>query len=374
MQATNSSNLSAQCSLLLTGGSGFLGRAIVKELLSAGSPVDFSLLRIFDLKAYDGPPDQRIEMVVGDIRDDDAILTACKGIDAVIHAAAIIDWGTKPEEEVYAINFTGTKNVIAACLKTGVKQLIYTSSLDAIYAGKSLVGIDESIPYPALHPNMYCRSKCLAEKLVIKANGNLLSASNHKDFPAGFPSFLTTLVLRPADIYGPGDPFHIGSLIDMAKGGFYVRLGDGTSVSQHVFVGNIAWAHLQALKALMDGNTAAAGKAFFITDGPPSNFFKFFDAIVEGAGYRIRPKNIWIPRRLAYAMGALAEFFALLLRPVKKYNPKFSRFAVLYTCSDFTFSSSRAACDFGFTPKYSGSEAFEMTTSHYRKGIESRQG
>ena len=109
------------------------------------------------------------------------------------------------------------------------------------------------------------------------------------------------------------------------------------------------------------------GNAYFITDGPPSNFFRFFDAIVEGAGYRIRPGNIWIPRPIAYAIGAMAEFTALLIRPVKKYNPKFSRFAVLYTCSDFTFTSAKAASDFGFNPKYSKEEAFEMTVKHYEK-------
>lgn len=336
--------------ILLTGGSGFLGKALVREILSTDSPVSCQLLRIFDLNPYTGPADDRIEMVQADIRDRDALANACEGIDAVIHAAAIVDWGTHPEREVYAVNYESTCKVIDACRLAGVKYLIYTSSLDAIYTGKSMTGIDESVPYPAAHPNMYCKSKALAEKAVLEASNGVLK----------------TCVLRPADIYGPSDPFHIGSLIDMAKSGFYVRLGDGTAHSQHVFVGNMAYAHLQALQALVAGNTAPAGNAYFITDGVSSNFFKFFDAIIEGAGYRIRPKNLWIPRNIAYCLGACAEFIALLIRPVVRYNPKFSRFAVIYTCNDFTFKPEKAKKDFNFRPKYSSREAFEITVNYYR--------
>ncbi len=346
------------CSILLTGASGFIGNAIVKELLAADSPIAFSRLRLLDVAPYQGPTDPRLEIITADIRDTAAMLLACEGIDLVIHSAAIVDWGTKPEAEVCAVNFTGTENMVNACLQRGVKHLVYTSSLDAIYGGKPLVDIDESLPYPAEHPNMYCRSKCLAEKLVLEANNTKMP---------GYGAIFTTCVLRPADVYGPADPFHIGSLINMARGGFYVRLGDGSAKSQHVFVGNIARAHAEAAAALRNGNPAVAGQPYFISDGPPSNFFRFFDAIVEGAGYRIRPANVWIPRPIAYAMGAMAELFALLIRPVKKYNPKFSRFAVMYTCSDFTFNTNKAERDFGFIPKYSKEAAFQMTVDYFRK-------
>ncbi|MEI7896374.1 MAG: NAD-dependent epimerase/dehydratase family protein [bacterium] len=344
--------------ILLTGGSGFLGRFIAKELLAPGSPVTPSLLRIFDITPFSGLQDARIETVTGDIRDAAAVTEACRGIDLVVHSAALVDWGTKPEQEVLSVNFGGTENIVRACLAEKVRHLVYTSSLDAIFGGKPLVNIDESIPYPAQHPNMYCRSKYLSEKLVMEKNGSLLHPES---------AVLSTCVLRPADIYGEGDPYHIGSLISMAKGGFYVRLGNGSSVSQHVYAGNMAWAHVLAAKSLLDGNPAIAGNAYFITDGPPSNFFKFFDRIVEGAGYSIWPKNIWIPRRIAYAMGMASEAIALLLRPVKKYAPKLSRFAVVYTCSDFTFTSAKARNDFGFAPKYSREEAFRLTAGYYRQ-------
>ena len=153
----------------------------------------------------------------------------------------------------------------------------------------------------------------------------------------------------------------------MAKGGFYVRLGNGKSRSQHVYVGNIAHAHLLAAKALLDSNSAVAGNAYFITDGPGSNFFSFYDRIIEEAGYKIWPKELWVPKRFAMVLGVLSEAFAILVRPVKRYTPKMSRFAVIYTCTDFTFNSEKAKRDFGFEPKYSREEAFERTVNYYRE-------
>jgi sterol-4alpha-carboxylate 3-dehydrogenase (decarboxylating) len=351
-------------SILLTGGSGFMGRAIVHELLDPASPLPLRHLRLFDTAPYNGPEDARVEVIRGDVRDADRVAAACQGMDAVIHTAAIVDWGTHPPQEVYDVNVGGTENILKGCQKAGVKYLVFTSSLDAVYTGRPLRNIDESEPYPSHHANMYCRSKHLAEELVAQANGKATEGTGNSS-----PGVLHTVMLRPCDVYGPADPYHMGSLIDMAKGGFYVRLGNGEAVSQHVFVGNIAWAHLLALKGLIDGKEVA-GKVYFITDSPPSNFFHFFDAIVEGSGYPIRPKNFRIPRGIAYAMGAMAEFVALLLRPVYRYNPKFSRFAVTYTCTDFTFTSARAERDFGFTPKYSHDEAMAATVRYFRKPSE----
>lgn len=336
--------------ILVTGGSGFLGSAVVEELLDSKPVLEMNSLTVFDLKTPRSASDPRVRYIHGDICRPEEITAACQGIDLVIHTAAIVDWGTHPAEEVYAVNMTGTENVIRACREQQVRGLVFTSSLDAIYTGRPMVDIDESVPYPESHPNMYCKSKELAERTVRAANSD----------------GLRTVIIRPSDIYGERDPYHIGSLVDMARGGFYVRLGNGKTKSQHTYVGNCAHAHLLAASKLMEGSGEIAGNAYFITDGPGSNFFHFFDRIVEGIGYRIRPKNLWIPRPVAYAMGAVSEFIALMARPVVRYNPKFSRFAVTYTCTDFTFTSARATQDFGFVPKYSDREALERTIAWFK--------
>jgi len=340
--------------VLVTGGSGFLGRHIVQEFLDPSSPVKISRIFVYDLADF---PDKKnknhISFIQGDIRDYESLKNACKGIDLVIHTAAIVDWGTHSEQEVYEVNVQGTENVIRACKENRVPMLIFTSSLDAVHDGKPLVDIDETLPYPENHSNMYCRSKYISEIRVLEENSELLK----------------TCVLRPSDIYGEGDPYHIDSLINMAKNGFYVRLGDGTHLSQHVYVGNMAYAHVLVAAEMLKANNRVCGEIFFITDGPGANFFRFFDQIVEGAGYFIWPKNFWIPRRLAFVLGSISEFIAWIISPIKKYNPKFSRFAVIYTCTDFTFSSKKAREYFGYIPKYSEGIALERTMAYYRKPL-----
>jgi nucleoside-diphosphate-sugar epimerase len=336
--------------VLITGGSGFLGKNIVKELLASSCPFYPLEIRVFDQYSYSGIEDERVTFIQGDIRNYNELELACKNATVVIHTAALIDWGTKPPDEILAVNVGGTENIIKACLKNKVPNLVYTSSLDAVFTGQPLVDIDESQSYPAKPKNSYCESKILGEKHVMEATS--------KD--------LKTCILRPSDIYGEQDPYHIDSLIDMAKSGFYIRLGNGKAKCQHVYVGNMAHAHVLAANALLQNNKTILGKAYLITDGPGENFFTFFDQIVIGAGYRIFPKNLWLPKSIAYALASIFEFISWLLRPIKKYYPKFSRFAVIYTCNNFTFNTNRAKTDFGWIPRYSTEEAVEKTIRYYK--------
>jgi nucleoside-diphosphate-sugar epimerase len=353
----NSTNHNAKgFKVLVTGGAGFLGQRIVEEFSSPGSLVPVTGITAFDIKKEVIFSDPKVTYVQGDVRDFSQVLEACRGVDVVVHSAAIIDWGTKSEEEVYSVNVTGTENVIRACKELGIRYLVYTGSLDAVFTGKPLVDIDESQPYPEKHQTVYCRSKYLAEQAVMSLDHGSVG----------------WVVLRPSDIYGEADPYHIGSLIDMAKTGFYVRLGNGRSKCQHVYVGNMAHAHVLAVKALLETKSGVAGNVYFITDGPGTNFFSFFDPIVTGAGYRIFPKNLWLPRGIAYTIGSLSEFFAWLIRPIKRYYPKFSRFAVIYTCTDFTFSSAKAERELGYKPEYSHEEAVNRTIAYYRQQNEAR--
>ncbi len=337
--------------ILLTGGSGFLGTAIINELLDFSSPLALRTLRVLDLQAPGNISDERISFIQGDVTNRDLVGEACAGMDLVIHSAAIVDWGTKSKKEIMGVNYDATLALIEACKVHQVKALVFTSSLDVLFSGHPLVNVSEETPYPASHSTSYCESKYLAEVAILEAN----------------KASLKTCSIRPSDIYGEGDPYHIGSLINMAKGGFYVRLGNGRSLCQHVYVGNIAQAHVLASVELLKENSKAAGQAYFITDGPGTNFFKFFDSIVEGIGYRIWPKNLWLPRWFGYALGSISESIACLLRPIYKYSPKMSRFAVTYTCTSYTFNSDKARKDFGFIPKYTSREAFERTVKHYQE-------
>lgn len=345
--------------LLITGGSGFVGRALVHELLRTDPVIDASEIRIFDIHEPDFlANDSRITFFQGDVRNPEALTRAVAGIDAVFHLASMVDWGTHSPQTVFDINTGGTANAVHAASAAGAAAFVHTSSLDSVISGSPLRDVDESLPYPVKPPNAYCGSKAEAEKLVFAAD----------DPDSGF----RTVSLRPSSVWGEGDPYHISALVNLARNGPYVRIGDGSAVQQLVYVGNLAHAHLLACREILNAsgerrNARCAGKPYFVTDGPPENFFRFFDGIVEASGYTIRPANLWIPRRLMLAAGIVAEFLAWLLRPVLHWNPKVSRFAVNYTCNDFTFSSEAALKDFGFEPLYDRNTAMERTTSWFRK-------
>lgn len=367
----NPSSAAPAPNILITGGCGFLGKVLLNELLDPTTPLVAGSIRVLDIQP---PPENApagVTYLQADICDEDALKQACRDIDIVIHAAAIVDWGTHSEEEVYRVNVTGTEKVIQACRDQQVSCLVYTSSLDAIFEGKPMTGVNETQPYPHKHPNMYCKSKRLAEELILKGEngerekGKKWESGESKEGQEGRGNQkvrkLRRVVIRPSDIWGEGDPYHIASLENMAKGGFYVRLGNGTSKCQHTYVGNVAYAHLLAARALWENTPGIDGSVYFITDGAPSNFFRFFDPIIEKMGYKLWPKNLWIPYRLAYGMGMINEGIAWLLKPIHPYTPKFSRFAVTYTCGDFTFDTDKAKRELGFSPKYGHEEAVART-------------
>jgi len=292
-----------------------------------------------------------VDYVAGDVRSETDVAAAVAGVDIVFHTAAVVDWGTKSPAEVRAVNVGGAEAVLQACKRSGVRVLVLTSSLDATFSGRELRNVDEDLPYPRRHPNMYCRSKMEAEELI-----------NAADSPE-----LHTCSLRPADIYGPGDPYHIPPLLEMVRKGFYVRIGNGSAVSQHVYVGNVALAHIQAAAAFLDGKLRHGGRSYFITDGEPANFFAFFDHIIKTAGFTIRPKNFRIPFLPFFLLGALVELVTLPVRAVLKRAPRVSRFAAIYTCTTYTFDSLRAAEDFGYSPRYTEAEGVAETAAYYRK-------
>lgn len=336
--------------VLITGGAGFLGRALIRELLDPACALCPSTVRVLDTVAPEPVDDPRCEYVAGDIRSRERIEEAVDGMDVVFHMAAIVDWGTHPREDVFAVNVDGTQRVIDACRTAGVRALVYTSSLDAIATGTPIRDADERTPYPTRWPNAYCESKARAEQLALEADGDTMR----------------TVSLRPCDIYGEADPYHVSSLVKMAQGWPYVRIGDGSAECQHIYAGNVAHAQVCAAVSMLQGNASCCGKPYFLTDSPPSNFFVFFDEIVRRAGCAIRPRNVWIPRALMYAAGSLAEALAWLVRPVVRWNPKVSRFAVDYTCNDFTLNGDAARRDFGFTPKYTTEEAIARTAEWFR--------
>lgn len=128
--------------VLVTGGGGFLGRAIVRRLTDRGDRVR-SLAR----NHYDALEKMGVDQVRGDIFDAAVVEKACRDRDLVFHLAAKPPpWGKY--RDYYRTNVAGSRNVISTCLSQKVSRLIYTSTPSVIFNGRDLAEVDESFPYP----------------------------------------------------------------------------------------------------------------------------------------------------------------------------------------------------------------------------------
>jgi nucleoside-diphosphate-sugar epimerase len=341
--------------VLVTGGAGFLGRALLRELLKA----PLAELRVLDLQRVDSPELPGVVSEVADIRDADAVRDACRGVDVVLHAASQIDWGHAPPGQLTEVNVGGTENVLRACRETGVRGLVYTSSMDAVCGTRPVVRADETLPYPRRFANEYARTKALAEQAVIRANA---------------PE-LRTCVLRPCGMFGEGDPYHVANVLRIVKAGSLpFRMGDGRAAFQHVYVGNVAHAHVLAMRALLEPETRVAGEVYFVTDDCPAvNFFDFMESILGELGYALPPKSRSVPYPVMWTLGALLEGVAFACRPVVRFVPTLTRSSSRFVCHEHTFVGEKARRDFGYAPIYPHAEATRRTVDWFRERDSTRR-
>ncbi len=346
--------------VLITGGAGFVGHALVRELTRAEDDPAALLrpreIRLLDPSAPEPSDDPRVRYLGGDVRDRAALGEACRGVDLVFHCAARVDWGRLSDEELGAVNVAGTANVIQACREASVPALVHTSTLDVVYTGEPRTFVDESAPVSVRHVNGYCRTKAAAEALARRANGAALANGGT----------LRATVMRPASIYGERDPYHVPGLVSGALARRIPRIGNGRGSCQHVYVGNVAHAHCLAGRSLLEEGRAA-GQVYFITDSAPENFFDFLEPIVSALGYRMLPRALAIPRAPLRVVGALLEGAAAALRPLYPVTPLVTRFAVDFVSMEFTVSGEKLGRELGYRPLYSKDEAYARTIAHFRQ-------
>ncbi len=325
--------------ILVIGGCGFLGSALVRRLKEAG----FNSIRSFDRTPC---PDPGVVSVTGDLRNPEQVLQACAGVDTVFQTAALVDWGPRSRERLHAVNVHGNRNVINACQQQGVERLVYTSSIDVVFDGSPISGGDERLPYPRRHLDDYGHTKALAEQDALHANT---------------PGGLQTCALRSVGIYGPGDPHRFPAVLNAARQGKMIRIGDGRARFNHIYIDNLAEAHIRAALALQPASPVS-GQAYFITDHEATNFYDFFTPYLDALG--LPTSRARMPEPLALGLAAAMETISQL--GIGPQTPLLTRYVVLSTCRDFFFTSGKARRDFGYLPVVSPEQAYAETLAWLR--------
>jgi len=314
--------------VLVTGATGFLGEYVVERLRARGDEV-----RGFCRTPSAALAKLGVETELGDITNRATVVHACRGMDAVIHTAAIAGiWG--PWDLFYSTNTLGTRYVIEGCREQGVPRLVYTSSPSVTFDGSPQSGVDESVPYPTRWLAHYPHTKALAEQEVLAAHS---------------PGTLHTCALRPHLIWGPRDRHLIPRLLDRARRGKLKRVGDGLNKVDIIYVENAAAAHLLALDRLGEPGPVG-GKAYFLSQGEPVNCWGWINDVLKIAGLPHVRKLV--PFRAAYAVGGALELAYKLMRKEKE-EPLMTRFLACQLAMDHYFSLKRAETDLSYRPHIS---------------------
>ena len=308
---------------LVTGGGGFVGRAVVDQLLARGDTVR-SLAR----GTYPDLVEAGVHVFRGDLADPHIVEQACAGCDVVFHVAAKAGiWGAY--RGYHEANVIGTRNILAACRQHSVGRLVYTSSPSVVFDGRSMAGVDESVPYPARHHSHYGATKALAEQEVLVANDGSLR----------------TVALRPHLIWGPRDNHIVPRLVRQARAGTLRRVGDGANLVDTTYVDDAARAHLLAADAL-DRNPRAAGQKFFISQGEPTPLWALINRILAAAG--VPPVARAVPVPVAWMAGAVLETAYTLLQ--LEGEPRMTRFVANELATTHWFDITAARRELGYEP------------------------
>ena len=317
---------------LITGGGGFLGRALAKELKKSGYEV-----RVMGRRDYPNMKKDGFDTFKGDVADYDSVYEACKDIDIVFHAASLASIRGK-YAEFHNTNVVGTENVIKACREHSIRKIVYTSSPSVVFDGKTHLNMDESLPYPTEYLAHYPETKAIAERMIIEANDkNLLTVS-----------------LRPHLIWGPGDTNLIPRLLERAKKGNLMIVGSGHNIIDNTFIDNAVDAHILAAEKLVDGSVVA-GQCYFITQGEPVKCWDWINNILRGFNIPLLEKRVSF--NAAYRGGAILELVYWMLGI--NSEPRMTRFLAAQLATSHTYSIEKAKRDLGYMPKVSTAEGME---------------
>jgi sterol-4alpha-carboxylate 3-dehydrogenase (decarboxylating) len=268
-------------SVLVTGGCGFLGAAIVRQLLDTpeGSPTAVAV--VSRNASSSQHRDSRVTYHSADIANEEQVRSLFDKIkpEVVIHAASPSnsDW----PNVLQRTNVFGTQVLLqcaAACPAT--RALVYTSSDSAIEPTTDLLTEENAKLYDDHHYHYhYGRTKAIAETLVLAANS----------------AELRTTALRLPVVYGEGDRNFAPQLLEsVRKNEHKMQLGSNKKLFEFIYVQKAAEAHVLAAKALLrtSAGPKVDGEAFFITDGKPMPFFDFFRKACAAAGHPVAPEQV----------------------------------------------------------------------------------
>ena len=307
----------------VTGATGFLGRAVIAELIKRGKAVKALVLKN---DRFEKELPQCVEVSYGDVCDYKSTTDFFSGADertCVIHCAGIVSVASHPGDRIYKVNVGGTRNVLRHCERLKAGKLIYVSSVHALpEAPKGTVITENAVPSPDKVEGDYAKSKAMATILVLKAAERGLNAS----------------VVYPSGIIGPED---------LEKGSITSTLQSFVSGKMRLAVkGGYDFVDVRdvAEGIVSCSERGRRGKGYILS-GHYATIRDVLAAADDAGGVR---------RKVLYLPVGIARFAAYFCekRSLRKKQPSyFTPCSIAVLSSNGQFSHAAATAEFGYAPR-----------------------
>jgi nucleoside-diphosphate-sugar epimerase len=321
--------------ILVTGGTGFTGKALVRRLIDLGHDVvalDYKEgLRTQELR------DWGAEVVLGSVTDKEVVRRAMRGVELVHHVAAAFREMNVPDTYYYDVNVNGTRNVLEAAVAEGVRKVVCCSTCGVHGNIDHPPGGEDAPIQPA---DYYQRTKYEAEPVV-------------RQF---FERGLKTVILRPAAIYGPGDPERFFLIFKRVAKGTFPMFGSGKTYYHPLYIDNLIDAFVLAME---EGK--GEGEAYLIAD---EQYLEIED-LVRRVGKALNV-DVKVPHFPVWPVVAAGHVVEKACRPFGVTPPLFPRRVDWYR-QNRAFKIDKAKRDLGYAPKVGIDEGLRQTAEWYKK-------
>lgn len=321
--------------ILVTGGTGFTGSALVERLLRDGH-------RVVALDCREGLAPQRLRDLGADVRigsvTDRAVVDSCMaGADVVHHLAAAFRELNVPESHYDEVNVGGTRTVLESAAAHGARRFIYCSTCGVHGDIKKPPAGEDAPITPA---DYYQRTKHEGELVV----------------QSGAPGGMATVILRPAAIYGPGDPERFYMIFKRVSKGWFPMFGSGKTLYHPLYIDNLIDVLARCTEAgVGDGGT------YLIADERYYSIEEIVRKVGEALGARVEIRHY--PLTPLIVAGHIVEN---VCRPFRIAPPIFPRRVDWYR-QNRAFDISRAKGDLGYRPAIDLDEGLRRTAAWYRE-------
>lgn len=247
--------------VLVTGGSGVVGRATALALVRRG----FDVVALQRGELPDDLAAAGVSGIRGDVADAADVDRAMAGVAAVVHAAGKVTI-TGAWEDYERVNVQGTRTVVDAARRAGVARFVMVSSPSVAHAGEPLIGVAAALADAARARSHYAKSKAMAEAYALSQSDGSFAV----------------VAIRPHLVWGPGDTQLTARIIERARAGRLVVIGTGGALIDTTYVDNAG----SALAAAVDrcSDAAVRGHAFVVSNGEPRTVVEMLTRIAEAAG------------------------------------------------------------------------------------------